>query len=66
MLAAGLSTSTIVEFQSCVNGDGSRAAAVCRHLFDRLHAERERIDAAIAELEANRTTLDQLIGGVNP
>lgn len=63
LLAAGLSTATIVEFQSCVNGDGSSAATDCRHLSERLRAERERINAAIADLEANRATLDELIGG---
>jgi DNA-binding transcriptional MerR regulator len=61
LLAAGLSTATITQFQSCVLDDGSRPAGDCRHLFDRLRAERERIDAAIADLEANRATLDQVI-----
>jgi DNA-binding transcriptional MerR regulator len=61
LLAAGLSTATIVQFQSCVSDDESRPAGDCRHMFDRLRAERERIDSAIADLETNRATLDQII-----
>jgi DNA-binding transcriptional MerR regulator len=62
LLAAGLSTATIADFQSCVRPDnGSHAADDCRHLADRLRAERARIDAAIADLAASRATLDELI-----
>lgn len=61
LLAAGLSTATITQFQSCVTDDGSRPTGDCRHMFDRLRAERERIDAAIADLEGSRATLDEVI-----
>jgi DNA-binding transcriptional MerR regulator len=62
LLAAGLSTATIAEFRSCVRADeGSRAAEDCQHLADRLLAERARIDAAIADLDASRTALDELL-----
>lgn len=62
LLAAGLSTATIAQFQSCpLPDDGRSPASDCQRLGDRLRAERERIDAAIADLEANRTTLDQIV-----
>jgi DNA-binding transcriptional MerR regulator len=61
LLAAGLSTTTISQFRACVSDDANRPDGDCRPMFDRLRAERERIDAAIADLQTNRATLDQLI-----
>ena len=61
MLRAGLSTATIAEFQACAERNAGRDPGNCRLLAARLGAERERIDAAIAELTANRAALDQLI-----
>jgi DNA-binding transcriptional MerR regulator len=66
LLAAGLSTTTITEFQACAVDDGRRPTdGDCRHLFDRLSAERQRIDAAITGLESNRTILDAVIATGN-
>jgi hypothetical protein len=61
LLAAGLSTATIAEFRACVPDDGSRPAASCRNLVDRLRVERDRIDAAMADLAASRAALDEVI-----
>ena len=61
LLSAGLSTATIIQFRACVLDDGSGPAGDCRHLYDQLRAQRARIDASIADLEANRDTLDEVI-----
>jgi DNA-binding transcriptional MerR regulator len=62
LLEAGLSTATIAEFQACLSYQGPASAPACQQLFDRLRAERARIDAAIADLAASRDHLDEVIG----
>jgi DNA-binding transcriptional MerR regulator len=61
LLGAGLSTATIVEFQDCAHQGASRDPADCELLASRLGHERDRIDAAMAELATNRAALDEVI-----
>ena len=61
LLAAGLPTAVIAEFQFCVRDDLPQPGADCRRLYDRLRQERARIDAAIAALTASRAALDEVI-----
>jgi DNA-binding transcriptional MerR regulator len=66
LLAAGLSTATIAQFQACVRDEARRPGPACQRLVRRLRDERARIDAAIADLATSRAALDRLIaaGGV--
>lgn len=61
LLAAGLPTAVIAEFQRCVRDDLPGPGAACQHLYDRLAEERSRLDAAIADLTASRDALDEVI-----
>jgi DNA-binding transcriptional MerR regulator len=61
LLGAGLSTATIAEFQDCAQQDDHRAPADCQLLASRLGRERHRIDAAMADLAATRSALDEMI-----
>ncbi|MDP9209577.1 MAG: MerR family transcriptional regulator [Actinomycetota bacterium] len=62
LLAAGLPTAVIAEFQFCVRDDLPQPGAACQRLYDRLEQERARIDTAIASLTASRAALDEVIG----
>jgi DNA-binding transcriptional MerR regulator len=61
LLNAGLGTATIAEVLPCMVGNGELLAPVCRELVTGLSAERDRIDAAIGELQAARAILDAII-----
>ena len=61
LLAAGLPTAVIAEFQFCVRDDLPRRGDGCQGLYDRLLRERARIDAAIADLTASRAALDEVL-----
>lgn len=61
LLGAGLSTATIAEFQDCARQDVNRDPADCQLLASRLGRERDRIDAAMAELAETREALDEVI-----
>ncbi len=58
MYAAGLSSRAIAEVLPCVESPTTQTAAAA---FERLVAERDRIDAHIAELVATRDALERLI-----
>ncbi|MDR6176582.1 DNA-binding transcriptional MerR regulator [Nocardioides zeae] len=58
MYAAGLSSRAIAEVLPCVETPTTQTAATA---FERLVAERDRIDAHIAELAATRDALERLI-----
>lgn len=62
LLAAGLSTATIARVLPCVRDDGERLAPTCPDLLADLRRERERISAAIVDLQSSRSALDQVIG----
>jgi DNA-binding transcriptional MerR regulator len=62
LLAAGLSTATIAEFMDCARAGFVPPAEGCGPLTGRLREERDRIEAAIADLSASRAALDVLIG----
>lgn len=67
LLAAGLSTATIAELLPCMNTDGpTLAVADCPELLVELHHERDRLTAAIDELESARRTLDGVIETAPP
>lgn len=61
LLAAGLPTATIADVLPCMGRDGGRLVAGCPELLDVLVGERERITAAIDELDAARALLDGII-----
>lgn len=58
MYAAGLSSRAIAEVLPCMETPTTQTAATA---FERLVAERDRIDAHIAELSATRNALERLI-----
>lgn len=66
LLAAGLSTATIAELLPCMDTDGARLVADCPELLVDLNRERDRLTAAIGELETARHTLDAVIATASP
>ena len=66
LLAAGLSTATIAELLPCMGTDGARLVADCPELLVDLNRERDRLTAAIGELETARRTLDGVIATAPP
>lgn len=66
LLAAGLSTATVAELLPCMGTDGARLVADCPELLVDLHRERDRLTAAIVELESSRQTLDAVIATAPP
>jgi DNA-binding transcriptional MerR regulator len=60
LLAAGLSTATIAEVQSCIRV-GEIPVPACAGVITRLRDERDRVDQAIAHLQATRATLEGII-----
>lgn len=63
LLAAGLSTTQILEVLPCIVDDDGLLTPACPGLVDGLVQQRDRIDRAIAELEATRANLDTIITG---
>ncbi|MFC5722897.1 MerR family transcriptional regulator [Streptomyces gamaensis] len=61
LLTAGLPTALIARVLPCVRSDGDRLVPTCPDLVAELRRERERITAAIAELETSRGILDDVI-----
>jgi DNA-binding transcriptional MerR regulator len=61
LLAAGLSTATIATVLPCLRDDEHRLVPICSDLVTDLCQERDRITAAIIELQASRTMLDTVI-----
>jgi len=61
LLAAGLNTSTIGVVLPCVRDDGDRIVPTCTDMVDRLKLERDRLSAAIADLEATQSRLDTVL-----
>lgn len=66
LLAAGLSTTTIAELLPCMGTDGAALVADCPELLVELNRERDRLTAAIGELETARRTLDGVIATAPP
>ncbi|MGX2994334.1 MerR family transcriptional regulator [Streptomyces sp. JNUCC 64] len=63
MLAAGLSTRTILDLLPCTVDEGQGPVPVCSGWLPGLLRERERLDASIEDLMAARTALDRIIAG---
>ncbi|MGV9723605.1 MerR family transcriptional regulator [Nocardia beijingensis] len=63
LLAAGLSTTQILEVLPCIVDDDGLLTPGCPGLVDGLVQQRDRIDGAIAKLEATRANLDTIITG---
>jgi DNA-binding transcriptional MerR regulator len=61
LLAAGLNTATIATVLPCLREDGQRLVPTCSDLVTDLFLERDRITAAITELQHSRTMLDAVI-----
>jgi DNA-binding transcriptional MerR regulator len=62
LLAAGLPTRRIADLLPCLGTDGERLiAAVCPELVEALMQERDRISAAIQELQTAQSVLDTII-----
>jgi DNA-binding transcriptional MerR regulator len=61
LLAAGLNTSTIGVVLPCVRDDGDRIVPTCADMMTRLRTERDRLSAAIADLEASQQKLDEVM-----
>jgi DNA-binding transcriptional MerR regulator len=61
LLEAGLNTSTIGVVLPCVRDDGDRIVPTCTDMVDRLKTERDRLSAAIADLEATQSRLDTVL-----
>lgn len=61
LLAAGLSTATIAEVLPCMVADGEQLVPGCPEMVDGLVEERDRITAAIDDLQAARSILDTII-----
>ena len=67
LLAAGLSTATISELLPCLDTGGPHVAVPdCPEVLVDLHRERNRLTAAIEELESARRTLDMVIATAPP
>jgi DNA-binding transcriptional MerR regulator len=61
LLAAGLNTSTIGVVLPCVRDDGDRIVPTCSDMMTRLRTERDRLSAAIADLEVSQQRLDAVM-----
>lgn len=61
LLAAGLSTNTIATVLPCLRDDDKRLVPICSDLVADLCQERDRITAAITELQVSRAMLDTVI-----
>jgi DNA-binding transcriptional MerR regulator len=61
LLAAGLSTSTIATVLPCLRDDDKRLVPTCSDLVAELCQERDRLTAAITELQLSRAMLDTVI-----
>ena len=61
LLAAGLNTATIATVLPCLREDDQRLVPTCSDLVTDLFQERDRITAAISELQRSRTMLDAVI-----
>jgi DNA-binding transcriptional MerR regulator len=61
LLAAGLNTSTIGVVLPCVRDDGDRIVPTCADMMQRLRAERDRLSAAITDLETSQQRLDAVL-----
>jgi DNA-binding transcriptional MerR regulator len=57
LFAAGLSSTTLVEFLPCVH-----SGLVTGDVIERLEEQRVRVDAQLRDLSATRDRLDELIG----
>lgn len=66
LLAAGLNTATIAELLPCMVADGELLTPACSGMLPDLNRERERLDAALADLLAARTALDGIIAATIP
>lgn len=61
LLAAGLNTATIATVLPCLRDDNERLVPTCSNLVAELFQERDRITAAISELQTSRAMLDTVI-----
>ncbi|MGW1737890.1 MerR family transcriptional regulator [Nocardia sp. NPDC001965] len=61
LLAAGLNTATIATVLPCLRDDDQRLVPTCSDLVTDLCRERDRITAAITELQHSRAMLDAVI-----
>ncbi|WP_019925880.1 MerR family transcriptional regulator [Nocardia sp. BMG111209] len=61
LLAAGLNTATIATVLPCLREDEQRLVPNCSSLVADLNRERDRITAAITELQTSRAILDTVI-----
>src|SRR5262245_36074624 len=61
LLAAGLSTTQIVEVLPCLVDDNGLLTPICPELVDELVKQSDRIGEAISELEATRANLGTII-----
>ncbi|MEU3528079.1 MerR family transcriptional regulator [Streptomyces sp. NPDC038707] len=66
LLGAGLSTRTIAELLPCMVDDGRLLAPACSGTLSGLERERERIDRAVADLQAARAALDTIMTAAPP
>ncbi|WP_280398043.1 MerR family transcriptional regulator [Nocardia carnea] len=65
LLAAGLNTASIARILPCTVDTDDGLAAVCPDLLADLHRERDRISAAIDELNRAQHALDAIIAATN-
>ncbi|MFF7095478.1 MerR family transcriptional regulator [Streptomyces rubradiris] len=61
LLGAGLSTRTIAALLPCMVDDGRMLTPACDGTLSGLRRERERIDRAVADLQAARAALDTIM-----
>jgi DNA-binding transcriptional MerR regulator len=61
LLGAGLSTRTIAALLPCMVDDGDTLMAACSGTLSDLRRERERIDRAVADLQAAGAVLDTIM-----
>ncbi|SDC12666.1 MerR family transcriptional regulator [Actinokineospora iranica] len=66
LLAAGLSTTMIAEVLPCMVDLGDGLAPGCPELLPHFEGERDRISAAIRELETARSLLEKVIAATPP
>ncbi|CAL9279362.1 MerR family transcriptional regulator [Streptomyces sp. SudanB182_2057] len=66
LLGAGLSTRTIGALLPCMVDDGQLLAPACTGMLSDLQHERERIDRAVADLQAARVVLDTIMTATLP
>lgn len=66
LLGAGLSTRTIAALLPCMVDDGRILAPACSGTLSDLQREQERIDQAVADLQAARAVLDTIMTAPPP